>query len=283
MAYTLEAKKHDIGGLFVKRVIPQVKKKMVGPFIFFDHMGPGDFPAGKGINVRPHPHIGLCTITYLFEGSILHRDSLGNTLEITPGDVNWMTAGRGIVHSERESMEVRAKAHSIDGLQCWIALPEHHAEIEPSFTHIKKENLPQLIHEGVMMRLIAGEAFGLSAPVRTYSPMFYLDILAEAGSHIMRPNPDQECALYMISGSAAVDGEQYQQGDFVILEEDGPIEVQDNSRFILLGGEEWTDIPHIEWNFVSFSKQRIEQAKQDWAAGRFPAVPGDDKEFIPYK
>ena len=159
MAKVLKAIEHDLGGLQVKRILPHQEKRMLGPFIFFDQMGPNDFPAGKGINVRPHPHIGLSTLTYLFEGSILHRDSLGNNLEITPGDVNWMTSGKGIVHSEREPFEVRANPHAISGLQCWVALPEHMTELEPAFVQVKKQDLPHYTHEGVMMRLIVGEAY----------------------------------------------------------------------------------------------------------------------------
>lgn len=282
MAHTLDATEHDIGNLIVKRVLPQRAKRMIGPFIFFDHMGPGSFPAGKGINVRPHPHIGLCTLTYLFDGAILHRDSLGNALEITPGDVNWMTAGRGITHSERESFEVKARDHSVNGLQCWIALPKDKSEIEPSFTHIKKEDLPTYIHEGVSKRLIAGDAYGMTSPIRTHSPMFYVDVMASEGSVIDRPNA-QETAVYPVYGSITVDGVAYGPGDFVVLEDtDKEITATEDSRFIILGGEEWEEIPFIEWNFVAFTKERLAQAREDWRAGKFPTVPGDDKEYIPY-
>lgn len=292
MAETLKAKEHDLGGFFVKRAVPQAKKRMVGPFIFVDQMGPGDFPRGNGINVRPHPHIGLSTLTYLFEGGILHRDSLGNHQEILPGDVNWMTAGKGIVHSERETFEVRATPHSLHGLQVWIALPEDKAEIEPSFSHIKKADLPHLIYEQVMIRLLAGEAYGLSSPLKTHSPMFYLDVIAGKGSKVERPSTstgadpstDQECALHIIYGSLRVGGKIYEEGDFVLLEDGdtAPIEATEDSRFVAFGGEKWDRIPLIEWNFVAFSKDRMEQAKADWAAGRFPKIPGDDKEYIPY-
>ncbi|WP_119395820.1 pirin family protein [Salinibius halmophilus] len=281
MAQLLKAKQHDIGGLFVKRVLPNAKKRMVGPFIFFDEMGPGGFDAGHGINVRPHPHIGLSTLTYLFEGSILHRDSLGNRLEISPGDVNWMTAGRGIVHSERESLEVRASKHSIHGLQSWIALPKELAEIEPSFTHIKKQDLPEHIDQQVMARLIVGEAYGMSSPVKTYSPMFYIDVVAGAGSEVERPNPAQEAALYVISGQVQLGEGVYESGEVVMFDDEQVLVALTNARFVLFGGEQWQEIPHIHWNFVSFSKARIEQAREDWQAGRFPAIPGDDKEFIP--
>lgn len=283
MAKELIAKEHDLGGLTVKRVLPHFEKKMVGPFIFFDHMGPTQFKAGQGINVRPHPHIGLSTLTYLFEGGILHRDSLGNHLEILPGDVNWMTAGKGIVHSERETFEVRANPHAIDGLQCWIALPEEMAELEPSFIHVKKQQLPQIIFEDVMMRLVVGEAFGLSSPVKTYSPMFYLDIAACAGSNIERPNPIQEAAVYVISGKISVAGTEYGAGQFVLFEEqDMGFSFLAPGRVVMLGGQKFEKTPYLKWNFVSFNKDRIDQAVDDWRERRFPDIPDDNKEFIPF-
>ncbi len=282
MAKILEAIEHDLGGMTVKRVLPHQEKRMVGPFIFFDQMGPNTFPAGTGINVRPHPHIGLSTLSYLFEGSILHRDSLGNHMEIFPGDVNWMTAGKGIVHSERETIEVRAAPHRIDGLQCWVALPENMAEIEPSFTHVKKEDLPNFIHEGVMMRLIVGDAYGMSAPVKTYSPMFYLDVVASKGSNVSKPDPQHETAVFVLSGQVSVSGEAYSTGQFVLLDDsDNDIRTLADSRFILLGGERFEKVPHIHWNFVAYTKERIQQARDDWKQGNFPTIPGDDKEFIP--
>lgn len=283
MAYLLSAKEHDLGGLMVRRVLPHMEKKMIGPFIFFDHMGPTEFMPGKGINVRPHPHIGLSTLTYLFTGSILHRDSLGNHLEIFPGDVNWMTAGKGIVHSERETFEVRANKHAIDGLQCWVALPEHMAELEPSFQHVKKHLLPTLTKEGVMMRLIVGEAYGMSAPIKSYSPMFYLDIAACSGSNVDLPNTQQESALYVITGEVNVAGGVYGKGDFVVFEKgDSAFEFTESGRVVLLGGDKFETVPHITWNFVAYSKERINRAIEDWRAQRFPKVPDDDKEFIPY-
>ena len=282
MAKSLKAVEHDIGGLIVKRVLPHQEKRMVGPFIFFDQMGPGEFPAGEGINVRPHPHIGLSTLTYLFEGAILHRDSLGNHIEIMPGDVNWMTAGKGIVHSERETFEVRANSHAISGIQCWVALPEHMAELEPTFSQVKKHDLPHLMHEGVMMRLVVGEAYGLSSPVKTYWPMFYIDVAAPKGSTIEKPFADQETAIFVVTGEITVDGTSYSSGDFVLLaDDDSEILVQACGRFVMLGGKKFEAAPYIHWNFVSFSKTRIEQAKEDWKNGRFPTIPGDDKEFIP--
>ena len=282
MAKLLKATEHDIGGLSVKRLLPNHEKCMVGPFIFFDQMGPNDFPPGQGINVRPHPHIGLSTLTYLFSGSILHRDSLGNNLEIHPGDVNWMTSGKGIVHSERESFEVRANPHSISGLQCWVALPEHMAELEPAFSHTKKNDLPHITHEGVMMRLVVGEAYGLSSPVKTYSPMFYIDVVASKGSLIGRPNPGQEAAIFTVCGEVSINGETYGENEFILLEDsDEAISLAADGRFIMLGGEPFKKVPYIHWNFVAYTKERMEQAKDDWKSGRFPTIPGDDKEFIP--
>lgn len=282
MAKLFKATEHDIGGLSVKRILPNHEKRMIGPFIFFDQMGPNDFPPGQGINVRPHPHIGLSTLTYLFSGSILHRDSLGNNLEIHPGDVNWMTSGKGIVHSERESFEVRANPHSISGLQCWVALPEHMAELEPAFSHTKKNDLPHITHEGVMMRLVVGEAYGLSSPVKTYSPMFYIDVVASKGSVIERPNPGQEAAIFTVCGEVSINGETYGANQFIMLEDgDETISLAADGRFIMLGGEQFKKVPYIHWNFVAYTKERMEQAKDDWKNGRFPTIPGDDKEFIP--
>lgn len=282
MAKLFKATEHDIGGLSVKRILPNFEKRMIGPFIFFDQMGPNDFPPGQGINVRPHPHIGLSTLTYLFSGSILHRDSLGNNLEIHPGDVNWMTSGKGIVHSERESFEVRANPHSISGLQCWVALPEHMAELEPAFSHTKKNDLPHITHEGVMMRLVVGEAYGLSSPVKTYSPMFYIDVVASKGSVIERPSPGQEAAIFTVCGEVSINGETYGANQFIMLEDgDETINLAADGRFIMLGGEQFKKVPYIHWNFVAYTKERMEQAKDDWKNGRFPTIPGDDKEFIP--
>lgn len=255
---------------------------MVGPFVFFDHVGPADLGPGEGIDVRPHPHIGLSTVTYMFEGGLLHRDSLGNTIEIVPGDVNWMTAGKGIVHSERQSIEAKAGQHRLDGIQAWLALPEDKAEIEPSFSHIKKGALPHFMKEGVMQRLIAGEAFGMVSPIKTYSPMFYLDVLAKAGSLLERPNPTQECMVYVITGEVRISGETFVAGDSVILEaHELCIECLEYTRALLLGGEAFERAPYVFWNFVSFSKERLEKAKNDWREGRFPEIPGDNREFTP--
>ncbi|MDU0112550.1 pirin family protein [Psychrosphaera aquimarina] len=282
MAILLKAKDHDLGGLTVKRVLPHQQKRMVGPFIFFDQMGPSHFDAGQGINVRPHPHIGLSTLTYLFEGSILHRDSLGNIAEIHPGDVNWMTSGKGIVHSERESFEVRANDHSISGLQCWIALPEEKAELDPSFIHVNKQQLPNYLYQGVMKRLVVGDAYGMNSPAKTYWPMFFLDVVAEKGETIQIPNPAQETAILPIYGEVSINGDNFSASEFVLLEQgEHEIEVTQNTRFIMLGGDKFEHVPFLFWNFVSFNKERIEQAKDDWNNGRFPTIPDDNKEYIP--
>ena len=281
MAILLKTRQKDLDGFFVRRILPNAAKRMVGPFIFVDHMGPADFGAGNGIDVRPHPHIGLATITYMMEGSLLHRDSLGNNLEILPGDVNWMTAGKGIVHSERETIEVKSKPHRLNGMQCWMALPKASAEVAPSFNHIKRAQLPHYMHDGVLKRLIAGEAHGLTSPIKTYSPMFYLDVLAKADRTIARPNTEQECMVYVLDGQVEIDNQDYEAGDVVLLEEETCLRANDNCRLLMLGGESWPEIPYIEWNFVSFDRERIEKAKQDWREQRFPSIPGDDNEYTP--
>ncbi len=281
MAVKLSSHSKDLGGFSVTRILPNIKARMVGPFIFVDHMGPADFSPGEGIDVRPHPHIGLSTITYLLEGSMLHRDSLGNNMEILPGDVNWMTAGRGIVHSERETIEVKSSPHRVNGMQCWVALPKQFAELEPAFTHIRRCQLPHYMKQGLLARLIAGEAYGMSSRLKTYSPMFYLDVLARAGRTIPRPNPSQECMVYVLDGRLSCDDEELSAGDCVLLEDHPELAALEHSRVLLLGGEAWDETPFIDWNFVSFSKERIEQAKQDWRDGHFAKIPGDSEESIP--
>jgi redox-sensitive bicupin YhaK (pirin superfamily) len=281
MNRVLKGQRKDLDGFSVTRFLPSAQQRMVGPFIFIDHMGPAQFAAGEGINVRPHPHIGLSTITYLMQGSLLHRDSLGNQLEILPGEVNWMTAGRGIVHSERETLEVKANEHSLNGLQCWVALPKELAEIEPSFTHIKREQLPHQMGKGTIVRLLAGEAFGMASPLKTYSPMFYLDVLLPAGKSVARPNPGQECLAYVLDGEVVIDTVSYSPGAAVIIHDSAEISANTHARLILLGGDAWPEVPHIYWNFVAFDLARIEQAKNDWREQRFPKIPGDNQEYTP--
>lgn len=232
--------------------------------------------------MRPHPHIGLATVTYLFSGSILHRDSLGSVQEIFPGDVNWMIAGNGIVHSERETHEVRAADHPLHGLQLWVALPPEHETIDPDFLHVSKTDLPCIYQPGLMMRLIVGEAYGRSSPVRTFSPMFYLDVLADKDITLAHPDVSQEAAIFIISGCVSVSGEYFRTGDFVLLDStDTELNVAENSRFVLLGGQKFEKVPHINWNFVAYERKTIDAARERWENGGFPTIPGDDEEFIP--
>ena len=281
MASRMTGDVKDLDGFSVNRILPNRAKKMVGPFIFLDHMGPAQFEAGQGVNVRPHPHIGLSTLTYLFSGSMLHRDSLGNVQEILPGEVNWMTAGRGIVHSERETFEVRAREHELNGLQFWLALPPEKAEIEPSFQHLKKDQLPHRYRGNTMMRLVAGEAYGMTSPVRTHAPMFFIDVISHQGEDIELPSTTQETALYLQTGSVSINGETFNAGDFVLLENGDRIQVNEYSRLVLLGGDAYTTVPYIRWNFVAYSRERIQQAEDDWREQRFPPVPGDEGEYTP--
>ena len=282
MATLLQGRTKDLDGFSVTRILPNSTKRMVGPFIFLDHMGPADFGAGDGIDVRPHPHIGLATITYLMEGSLLHRDSLGNQLEILPGDVNWMTAGRGIVHSERETLEVKAAPHRLNGMQAWVALPREQAEIVPSFSHIKRCELPHFMHAGVQMRLIIGEAYGMASPIKSYSPMFYLDAQMSSGAILPLPDGYEEQAVYVAIGEVELDGQVYGEGTMLVLKPNArpKITARCAARLMLLGGAPLDGERNLWWNFVSSSRDRIEQAKADWRAGNWPKVPGET-EFIP--
>jgi redox-sensitive bicupin YhaK (pirin superfamily) len=282
MARVLSGDDKDLGGFSVSRILPHQDKKMVGPFIFFDHIGPAHFAAGEGINVRPHPHIGLATVTYLFSGSMLHHDSLGSVQEILPGDVNWMIAGRGIVHSERETMEVRSQPHPLHGLQLWVALPPEHEATEPAFQHVSKSQLPCIYQPGLMMRLIAGEAYGRKAQVSTFSPMFYLDVIADKNTVLPHPDISMEAAVFIITGALNIAGDRYIAGDFVLLNAgENAITADENSRFVLLGGKKFDRVPYINWNFVAYDRATINAARERWSKGEFPVVPGDDLEYIP--
>ncbi len=285
----IEPRQRDLGGFTVGRVLPFVSRRMVGPFIFFDEMGPSAFPAGEGIDVRPHPHIGLATVTYLFEGEILHRDNLGYEQVIRPGDVNWMTAGRGIVHSERTPADKRASGQSMHGIQSWVALPEEHEDTEPSFHHHAKDSLPVIENGGAHMRLIAGSAFGETSPVKTYSPMFYLGVEAGNGATIALPYDYQDRAVYILSGSLEIEGDAYDAGRMIVFEPDAAplIKSRKKSTAMLLGGDQLGE-RRIWWNLVASSDARIEAARAAWgeAAARnqfegvFALPPGED-EFIP--
>ncbi len=278
----IDPRSRDLGGFEVRRILPIAKQRMVGPFVFYDHLGPAVFQAGKGIDVRPHPHIGLATVTYLFEGELMHRDSLGFAQQIRPGDVNWMTAGRGIVHSERTGPEERAKDSLLHGIQSWVALPRPKEEAEPAFRHHPAESLPEITRDGVTLRLIAGAAYGARAPADVFSEMFYLDAVMAAGAAVHLPEDFAERAAYVVEGAAQVEGEDFEAGRMIVFEAgaDAQLTAKAAARVMLLGGAAMDGARHIWWNFVSSAPERIEQAKADWQAGRFPEVPGET-EFIP--
>jgi len=280
VALVIKPRKRDLGEFAVRRVLPANERKLVGPFIFFDHFGPAEFPPGEGIQVRPHPHIGLATVTYLFIGEIIHRDSLGCTQPIRPGAVNLMTAGRGIVHSERAGADLEEHS-TLDGIQTWLALPEDQQEREPDFRHIAAGDIPQVTVDGASVHVVMGTAFGATSPVPVYSPTLYLDCQLRAGSALALPDEGHELAAYVVDGAVTIDGEEY-SGGVMAVACDGQslrLEAGEDSRVIVVGGAPLGD-RHIWWNLVSTSRERIEQAKQDWAEGRFAKVPGDD-EFIP--
>ena len=273
----------DLGdGFTVRRVLPYAKRRMVGPFVFFDHFGPTVFRAGQGLDVRPHPHIGLATVTYLFDGEILHRDSLGTVQPIRPGAVNWMTAGRGIVHSERTPTARRSGGSSITGVQLWVALPERHEEVPPAFAHHPADALPRIAGEGKEVRVIAGALYGVRSPVATCSDLFYADAALAAGTRLDIPAEHEERGVYVVSGAVTLAGESFGPDRLVVLKPGTPavLAATAASRVLLLGGAPLEGPRHVWWNFVSSSKERIEQAKDDWRAGRFARVP-DETEFIP--
>ena len=283
IATVIDARPRDLGGFTVGRVLPAPARKLIGPFIFFDHMGPAAFPPGHGIDVRPHPHIGLATVTYLFEGEIVHRDSLGSHQPIRPGDVNWMTAGRGIAHSERTGTELRQSGSRLDGLQLWVALPLRHEETDPEFHHHPARDLPAAGIGGVRIRVLAGSAFGETSPVRTFSPLFYVDAAMPAGSELPLPDEPEERAAYVVSGTVACGNERAERGRMLVFTPGlkATLRAVGDARVALVGGAPIDGERHIFWNFVSSSQARIEQAKRDWREGRFPKVPGDEQEFTP--
>ena len=276
----IRPKKKDLGEFSVRRVLPSLEQQMVGPFIFFDHMGPAEFPPGMGIQVRPHPHIGIATITYLFEGEIMHRDSLGYALPINAGAVNLMTAGRGIVHSERAGSDLDQLAR-LHGIQSWMALPDGKEEIEPAFEHTPAADLPQLEIGGATVRIIIGEAFGESSPVTAYSSTLYLDCNMPAGSEFELPSGYEEIGFYVASGQLSAAGIDIPEGTMLVPAAGSGITLKAvaDARVMVIGGEH-IGRRHITWNFVSSSRDRIERARDDWRSGRFDMVPDDD-EFIP--
>jgi redox-sensitive bicupin YhaK (pirin superfamily) len=277
----------DLGdGFAVRRVLPVAERRMVGPFVFFDQFGPVELPAGRGLDVRPHPHIGLATVTYLFEGGIVHRDSLGVVQPIAPGDVNWMTAGRGIVHSERTDAESRIRSQRLQGIQIWVALPQRHEETEPAFTHYPAAALPLLEGEGKSVRVVAGALFGQRSPVQTLSALFYAAATLTPGAVLPLDTEHEERAVYLLDGTVEIEGRAFAPGRLLVftpgraLTLRAPIGAKTAARLLLLGGEPLDGPRHIWWNFVSSRLERIEQAKADWKQGRFAPVPGET-EFIP--
>lgn len=271
----------DLGGFSVRRTLPTAQRKLVGPWIFFDHMGPATFPAGQGINVRPHPHVNLATVTYLFDGEILHRDSLGSVQAIRPGDINLMVAGRGIVHSERERPAVTATEHRLHGLQLWLALPDADEEVEPAFHHYAAADIPTTTIDGVPVRVMMGSAFGLTSPVRTFAETLYVEAHLRPGQTLALPEADER-AVYVAQGSLTAGGTAIPEHAMAVFTDAAGVVLQATaeSRIALIGGEHLGP-RFIDWNFVSSRKTRIETAKDDWRAGRFPKVPGDEDEFIP--
>jgi redox-sensitive bicupin YhaK (pirin superfamily) len=272
----------DIGGFEVRRALPAIERRNVGPFIFWDEMGRATFAPGVGVDVRPHPHIGLATVTYLFDGEIMHRDSLGTVIAIRPGEMNLMTAGRGIVHSERTPPLLRAAGHTLHGIQAWVALPRSHEECEPAFAHFDAAQLPLLEDAGLSLRLIAGEALGMRSPVTTPMAMIYADAAFAAGASLLFEAHYAERAIYTVAGEIEIGGERFGPSQLLVLKPGVAATVRaiGAARCMLLGGEPLDAPRHLWWNLVSSSRERIEQAKADWTAGRFPGVPGET-EFIP--
>ncbi|SNY52452.1 hypothetical protein SAMN06297280_2124 [Arsukibacterium tuosuense] len=277
----IEPRPHDLGGFTVRRSLPVRQKRSIGPWIFFDEMGAAEFAPGSGVNVRPHPHINLATVTYLFDGEILHRDSLGSYQPITPGDINLMVAGKGIVHSERERPQVTNSVHRLHGLQLWMALPEADEETEPAFYHYPATAIPATIIDGVPVRVLIGSAYGLHSPVKTFYQTLYLEATLQPGQSLVLPNA-AERGLYLVSGGLKLQDSQLAAQQLAVLgpAAGGTITATAPSRIALIGGEAITKRV-MEWNFVSSRKERVEQAKRDWQQGHFPKVPGDEDEFIP--
>ena len=282
LQHVIVPRPRDLGGFEVRRVLPAPERHNVGPFVFFDQMGPAELAPGAGIDVRPHPHIGLATVTYLFAGTIIHRDSLGTVQAIEPGEVNWMTAGRGIAHSERSDAELRKQREKLYGIQIWVALPKQHEETAPDFTHYEAGELPVIEGEGKTVRVIAGSVFGKQSPVKTFSSLFYADASLRQGAIGSLENQHEERAIYLLEGNVEIAGQLFEPGRLLVFAPGDVISVKANSaaRLLLFGGEPLDGPRHLWWNFVSSSRQRIEQAKADWKAGRFARVPGDT-EFIP--
>jgi redox-sensitive bicupin YhaK (pirin superfamily) len=277
------ARQRDVGGFFVRRVLPSAERKLVGPFIFFDHLCRVDFAPGQGLDVRPHPHIALATLTYLFEGSFLHRDSLGYVQPIRPGDVNWMIAGRGIAHSERTEPEVRERGGPLHGIQCWVALPQEHEEMAPSFQHHAGAAIPKASLPGVELVVVAGNAYSRTSPVQVLSPTLYVHARMQPGAAFEIDEEHAERAVYVVAGSVRLGDRDYPDGSLLVLATGSKCVLSSTlgAEVMLLGGAPLGGDRHIYWNFVSSSLERIERAKDDWKNGRFGQVEGDVQEFIP--
>jgi redox-sensitive bicupin YhaK (pirin superfamily) len=273
----------DLGDFAVRRALPSARTRMVGPFIFFDHFGPAEFHAGSGLDVRPHPHIGLATVTYLFDGEIMHRDSLGTAMAIKPGEVNWMTAGRGIVHSERTRPEKRVDGEPIHGLQMWVALPAAKEEMEAAFAHHATAEFPVIKENGKNVRVVVGALYGSSSPVPVAHETIFSDVHLKTGTSLPLDADHEERAIYVIEGVVDISGDRFEPGRLLVFKPgDAPtITAINNAHFVIVGGAPMDGPRHIWWNFVSSRKERIEQAKADWKAGHFDKVPGDEIEFIP--
>lgn len=273
----------DLGGGFkVRRVLPAAAKQAVGPFIFFDHFGPLDVPPDANHDVRPHPHIGLATVTYLFEGAMHHRDSVGSVQRVEPGAINWMTSGSGIVHSERTPADLVGKPRRSHGLQLWAALPKEHEEVAPSFAHTPAADIPSASFDGGHVRVLIGSAFGLVSPVATFSETLYLDIRLEAGRELVLADLPEEAAIYVVSGAVAIDGEALAPNVMAYLEPGtgARVSTEDGAQFVVIGGEPLDGPRFMFWNFVSSSKERLAKAAEDWEQQRYAKVPGET-EFIP--
>ncbi|MGV3002641.1 pirin family protein [Vibrio sp.] len=271
----------DLGGFCVRRTMPTKECRSVGPWVFFDHMGPAHFEKNEGIDVRPHPHIGLATVTYLFEGEMLHRDSLGTEARILPGDINLMVAGRGIVHSERQREKVKSSPHDIHGLQLWLALPKELEQTEPGFFHYDQADIPEIEQNGVPIRVMMGSAYGETSPVKTLSETLYIEARLKAGQSLILPNTEEK-ALYVVKGELNVSDTHLKEHNMAVFSNEANITVtaKYDTMLVVIGGAP-VGKRYMEWNFVASDKSLIEKAQEDWQAGRFAKVPGDDQEFIP--
>jgi len=281
LSLIIAPRQKDLGGFSVNRILPFAKRRKVGPWVFFDHMGPADFAPGQGIDVRPHPHINLATVTYLFSGEIMHRDSVGSVAKVLPGDINLMVAGRGIVHSERTDPKLKASGQKLNGLQLWLALPKKDEEIDPAFYHYDKEEIPQTVIDNVEIRVMIGEAYGLKSPVKTFAKTLYTEVKLKAGQEITTPQAE-ELAAYIVAGQVAIENIEIKENHMAVFKNKSQSKITaiKDTILVFIGGESLEE-RHIFWNFVSSSKERIEKAKSDWQNQKFPIIEGDSEEFIP--